>query len=430
VRIIKNILDFLLKKDFTKNLITMYTGAIIGQIIALLIVPLLTRIFSAEQFGDMALYVSMANVLGLISTFLYDKAIVLSKDEDEAFHTSVISSSFVLLFAFICFFVILIFHNSFVQLLDAKRISIYLYFLPLSIIFLGFGRVFQGWFNFLKKYKILSVNRIVQISSTNFTNFLLGLIFRPQTLLLFIGNIFSQFMTSFMFIFYISKNKLINFKNISFSKIKKLIIEYRSFPFYTMPMVLLNSISLDILIYTLNINYSPEMVGYYVNSRRMMYYPLTLLSVSFTTVFYKKMVDTDKKIKLYLSSYFINLAMAFFILIPIVFFGKEIYVFILGKNWALSGTMAIILAPFVAFNYATQTISDVFAATKRNEILLIWQIFYLFLALAVILFFKYLDLLDLLKIFTIYGSIMYIILAIVGYFTLKNHVFKLSIDKK
>lgn len=411
---IKRLLDLILKKEFSRNILTMLSGATIAQLISMIIIPFLTRIFSPEQFGDIAIYLSLANILGLISTGLLNVAIVPSKNDEDAYILCIIGLFFVITFSTLCLFALLFFKNGFINLIGGQRIGNFFYLLPLSILFIGVYKVLSGWFNRYKKYKTLAINRVVQLSSSNIIILISGLIYRAETFCLYIGNLIGQFLTAFVLLIDFNKEHGFN-KKPHASDTKRVLKENKSFPLFLAPMVILNSISIDILIYGLNFYYSPAIVGFYSNSRKMMFYPLALLSASFTTVFYQKIVESKNKRKLYLYSYFINLGIALCLIVPVIFFGKQIFTFVLGGNWEFAGQIAIIMAPFTAFNFATSSVSYVFSAAKKNDILLVWQIIYLASAISIIYFFRHIELTNLLRIFTIFGSIMYIILAFIGY---------------
>ena len=72
------------KSEFSKNVVTLMTGTTIAQAIPIAISPILTRIYSPEDFGMFALYFSILALVGVIATARYEIAIVLPKDDEEA----------------------------------------------------------------------------------------------------------------------------------------------------------------------------------------------------------------------------------------------------------------------------------------------------------------------------------------------------------
>jgi len=68
-----------------------------------------------------------------------------------------------------------------------------------------------------------------------------------------------------------------------------------------------------------------------------------------------------------------------------------------------------------------RSVSNIFALTRKNKTLLIWQFLYLLLIIAVIYISKSSHFEILLLNISIFGSAMYIYLAITGYFILKKN---------
>ena len=71
--------------EFRRNVLTLLTGTTVAQLIPFLISPIITRLYSPEDLGRLALFVSIISILSIISTCKYDAAILLPKEESNAF---------------------------------------------------------------------------------------------------------------------------------------------------------------------------------------------------------------------------------------------------------------------------------------------------------------------------------------------------------
>ena len=78
----------LLKSEFAKNSLTLVSSSFIGQAIALLIYPLITRLFSQSDLGLYATWLSIVDVLTILSTGKYEESVMLGKDKREAATTA------------------------------------------------------------------------------------------------------------------------------------------------------------------------------------------------------------------------------------------------------------------------------------------------------------------------------------------------------
>jgi len=114
-------------------------------------------------------------------------------------------------------------------------------------------------------------------------------------------------------------------------------------------------------------------------------------------------------------SYFSNLIIAVIAMIPIIFWGEELFSFVLGKEWEAAGSIAKYLAPLTIASFAMRSVSNIFSLTRKNGILLIWQIIYLILILTVIFFTKSSKFEIMIIGVSILGALLYFVLAFIGY---------------
>ena len=119
-------------------------------------------------------------------------------------------------------------------------------------------------------------------------------------------------------------------------------------------------------------------------------------------------------------SYFGNFIIASIAMIPIVFWGEELFVFVLGEDWEIAGSIARYLTPLTITSFAMRSVSNIFALTRRNGTLLIWQILYLSIVLGTILLTKSENFEVMLLYFSLIGGFLYIALAITGYVIIKK----------
>ena len=69
-----------------RHVLTLLTGTGLAQLIALAAAPLLSRLYTPEDFGVFALYLSVVSLLAILATGRYELAIVLPEDDDDARH--------------------------------------------------------------------------------------------------------------------------------------------------------------------------------------------------------------------------------------------------------------------------------------------------------------------------------------------------------
>lgn len=86
------------KSEFSRNVLTLMTGTTIAQAIPIAISPILTRIYTPEDFGVFALYMAIASIVAVVATGRYEMAIMLPKKDSDAINIVALS----ILISFFC----------------------------------------------------------------------------------------------------------------------------------------------------------------------------------------------------------------------------------------------------------------------------------------------------------------------------------------
>jgi len=130
------------------------TGTTIAQAIPIAISPILARMYTPEDFGVLALFISISGIFGSIATARYELAIMLPKEDDEAVNITALGIAISFILSFLLFLIALIFHRLLVALIGNPQISAWLYFIPIIVFIIGVYNAMY-YFNTRKKYFIL-----------------------------------------------------------------------------------------------------------------------------------------------------------------------------------------------------------------------------------------------------------------------------------
>jgi len=66
------------------QIITLISGTLFAQIISLISIPILTRIYTPDEFGLYSIFFAVTSVIGMVSSLSYEQAIVLPKSQRSA----------------------------------------------------------------------------------------------------------------------------------------------------------------------------------------------------------------------------------------------------------------------------------------------------------------------------------------------------------
>ena len=80
---IKKLIEKYLKSDFTKNILRVVSGNSFAKILAFALTPIITRIYSPDDYGVFSIFISLIAVTGAIITLRLSAAIPIEKNRNN-----------------------------------------------------------------------------------------------------------------------------------------------------------------------------------------------------------------------------------------------------------------------------------------------------------------------------------------------------------
>ena len=405
------------KSEFSKNVLTLLSGTAVAQAIPIAISPILTRIYTPNDFGLVALFMAIAASFGGVASLRYELAIMLPKKEEDAINLFALSLLLTSVVSLTIFIVVILFSEEIANLLGNKEIKFWLYFIPITVFFIGLYNILDKYNTRSKHYKDIAKSKVVK--SIVLASIQLGIGFIKQGAAgLISGQILAQIFANMRLLKNVINNKELLSK-ISLHSIKAMAKRYINFAKYSLGGVIASLLSVHFIEILISSFFSIATLGFYTLTQRILGLPSSLIGGSIGQVFYQEATQEKHKSGRAIDIYKKTFKKLF--ILAILFFGvlyfsvEDIFSFVFGQEWVLAGVYAKILMPlfFIRFIYVSLSMTyDVFEALKLE---FFWQIFY-FLGLMALIFickdekFEYF-----LKIFTIYGSLMYLISLYITY---------------
>lgn len=160
---------FIPKSSYARNVITLMTGTGLAQAIPIAISPILTRLYSPEDFGIFGLYMAIVAIASVLVTGRYELAILLPRNDRDALHIVALAIGLSAAVSALLLVVVLVFNGPITQLLGASDIAPWLYWVPASTVLMGIYTSLNYWSNRKGQYRRLAVSRVVQTSGTSAT---------------------------------------------------------------------------------------------------------------------------------------------------------------------------------------------------------------------------------------------------------------------
>jgi len=366
------------KSEFGRNVLTLMTGTTIAQAIPIAISPILTRIYTPEDFGVFALIMGISTIISVAATGRYEHAIMLPKKIGEAVNIVVLSILLVIFVSIAALLGIMIFNVEITALLGSPEISKLLYFVPCSIFLTGMYRSFSYWSIRKKQYKALAFNRVSQTGTTAVTNVTLGMGGLGNIGLLW-GTLAGQGVATIRLGAIILRNDRASFNKVQKSKIYILAKRYVNFPKFDILASLLNVGSQQIVPILFNLLFSSLMAGYYFFVVKILNLPAMIVSRAVSDVFKEKASKDYNELGSAKVIYLLTLKRLFLIgvfpAIAAFFFIADLFVIIFGHNWIISGQFAQILIPMIFLRFVVSPLTYIFYIASKQNINLIGQFF-------------------------------------------------------
>lgn len=421
-----NVVKWIRNNDFVLNVFKLITGTALGQMITLLVSPILTRLYTSDDFGILAVYFSVASILSVMISLRLDMAVVLPSDEDEAVDLVLLGLIVSLVLSFFLLIIFLIFHNNIVELIGHPELGFYLYLVPLSTFFYGSYQVLSYWNSRIKKFNQLAISKTVKEMSTGIIQLSMGAIYYVGALGLVLGQIAGNAgAASYLFVkvFNQLRSRIITgiWKNLS-----SVFQKYKKFPLYTSWTSLVSSTSQNIPAILLAFLFSPATAGFYAIATRVLTVPSILIGNSVRQVYYQKASDLNNRgesiINIFRKS---TLYLSLIAITPmgiIIIWGEPLFRFVFGPTWGEAGIFGSILAIWLFFSFMNPPSTVTVLILGLNRLQLIFELLLLIFRVIAILagYIFYNNVLMSLLFFSIVGAVYQISFIIFIYFKLKN----------
>jgi O-antigen/teichoic acid export membrane protein len=363
---------------FVGNVTAMMTGTAVAQFVPVLISPILTRIFTPEDFGILTIFLSYSMIVSTIISGKYEMAIMLPKPKDDAVNLSGLATLLTVILSSVFMIFLILFKDAFASLPGADKISNWVLIIPVTAGIIAYGNVLNYWISRNKKFASISTGKFIQTLSTSGFNIGFGLL-SPIPLVLILGNLIGQFLNAFYLTYIVVKYQASDLKALSMRSFGKKGREYIKFPLFDIPNSLSYSISTQGMNLVFTKFFGETVLGYYSMVQRILITPFSFISLSFTQVFFEKMSDvynnSRHEFNKYLSKAQNRLIIYFFIpFFAIVFLSKYFVPFIFGSEWIVMYKYILVLSPMIFFNLTTSPYTYIFKILNKQEVALLLNI--------------------------------------------------------
>jgi O-antigen/teichoic acid export membrane protein len=276
------------RTEFARNILTLVTGTSVAQVLPLLAMPILSRMYTKEDFGNYNLFVSLASLLAILVSGRYELAVMLPKDDEDAVNIFSLSMWLGGIFCSIALVVSILFHEQILTLLKAPDFGIWLFFVPPMAVLTVCYQTYNYWFNRFQLYRRLSINRVTRNGLVTGSKLALGARAAAKPLFvggLIIGEVVGQLLALLTFWRHFRIEHKDIARRISRDRMMSVLRRYRAFPFYTVPADLVNELSRRLPTFFIIPTFGTAINGEFSLTLLALGVPLSLVASAFADVF-------------------------------------------------------------------------------------------------------------------------------------------------
>lgn len=354
-----------------KNFITVVLGSGLARIISIISIPIVSRLYSPEDFGILALYSILISFIVPWASLSYSQAIPLIKNKKLATSLFFLCCLIIFLFSILLYFLIFFWGADFFGFFGFSDLSSWGQIIVLGGLLTAFYELASAWAIRNKNFNGISKSQCMQSFWGSFLKIALGFIsIGPIGLLL--GQLVNQSAGTLVLLKSWRKEFIGWDKKEHLIKDAKLLLGYFSeFPLYKLPAQTLSILAANAPILMVSMLYSKDVMGQLSMAMMALSLPVGLLGGALAKVFYAEISSLGKRRVSDIKKLVINLQKnLFFVGVPIAlgvyFFAENFFVVVLGDQWRLAGIFSSILAPFLLFQFTSSPLMEVFNVLGRQ----------------------------------------------------------------
>lgn len=394
------IYKIILKSELIRNTSFLVSGTVLAQLIALVLQPFIRRLFPAEAFGSFVVYSSIIGMITVISSFRYDDAIVIPRNDEGSVNLIGLSIIFSFIFNLLLIFLVIIFDHHLIDFLNlpSDLPTVVLYFIPLAAFLVNSFQAVNWWLIRKKKFAQVSANKLMRRGSEGIMQVVLGISKFSNGLI--ISDIVGQVANILIALWQSLRNGL-KVSMVNLNQLKYVLKHYSEFPKYNLLPAFMSACSFYLPPIFINKFYSSAFAGYYDLTKMLLSVPIAFVATSVSNVLLQKASEKYLAGESIMNEmkpmiYFVLLAAVAEILVIVL---ASDYIFmIFGKEWNFSGELSLIMIWSFALNFIVSSFNSLFIAMQKIKLYSLWQVIY-FIAIISLLLFKKLEFLKFLKIY-------------------------------
>lgn len=370
---------------FLRSVSVLVSGTVASQIMLLVAAPFLTRLYSPQDFGLLAVFVAFLMFMSAVVSLRYEQAIPLPEDAQEGAALLVLSMATAVLVATLLALPSMWYAKEIAAALNVPGFAGYMFLVPAGALLIGVYNVLSQWAIRTRQFGPLARTRVSQ-SFFAIAIQLFGASLGPIALL--IGQVAGHGAGSVsLYLQGVNEHRPL-LRSVGLRDLVHAARRYRRFPLYASWGAVFNTIGSQLPPLLFAALFSPALAGIYALANRVLSMPMQVIGKAIASVFLAGAADAQREGHLGILVARVHGKLSHIGMVPTLMLltaGPEIFAFAFGDQWREAGVFAQWLAPWLYLVFVTSPMSAVLDVLDRQAAAMAFQALLLMVRIAAIL---------------------------------------------
>lgn len=374
---------------FVRAVAVLAGGTAVAQGIAILALPLITRLYTPADFSVLAVYSAILSILVVVACLRLEIAIPLPESDTEAANVLALALCGSAAVSVLVALAVWAWPLQLVQLLDQPSLLPFLWLLPLGIWLASTCAAVQYWATRKKRFTAIAKTRMTQSLGATAAKLGMGTLQASGAFGLLMGQLIASGAGVVGLCRHIWRDDRSALFNISLRGMRTALINYQRFPKFSVLESFANNAAFHLPIIIIAATAIGPEAGYLMLATQIVAVPMSLIGGAVSQVYLSRAPDEFRRGNLGPFTAQVIAALTKTGVGPIVFIGitaPVLFPFVFGVSWQRAGEMVAWMTPWFVMQFLSSPVSMTLHVTGNQQVALWLQISGLILRVGSVMF--------------------------------------------
>jgi len=362
---------------FARSVTLLAGGTALGQAVTVLVSPILTRLYTPEDFGVFGVYASILGIVTVVASLRYEYAVPLPEDDETA--ANILALCFALLSGMttLSWFVIHNLGGQIVTWANVPGLKPYLWLIPLGMLGAGTYQILNYWA--VRKRDFSRIARTRLSRGVARATLQVGVGFAHSGPLgLLLGQLAGETAGSISLGLAAWRKDRAAFKAVSLQGIRRAGARYKRFPLLSSWADLLEALGLQVPQVLFAAFYGAQVAGWFALGQRVIAAPLNIVVDAVAQVYFGEAARLPKDDPKAMRRLFLKLTgrLALTGGLPVAMICTSapwFFAIVFGPGWEMAGRYVQIMGVMFAVRFAIVPLFHTLNVLERQDLYFLWE---------------------------------------------------------